>query len=59
MKIFKVDHLFTIDEILPDIDCNKCRYRNEKFCKDKDCYNAMYDYFLNKDKENRTNETQI
>lgn len=51
LKLFRTAYLLTINELLPDIDCDSCKYKNKKYCDDHDCHKAIHRYFLNKAKE--------
>lgn len=51
LKYVKIAFLLSINDLLPDINCNKCKYRNEEYCEDENCHSAIYHYFLNKAKE--------
>lgn len=51
MKLFKGAYLLTINELLPDLNCDNCKYKNKKYCDDRDCHKAIHRYFLNKAKE--------
>lgn len=51
LKLFKIAYLLIINDLLPDMKCDNCRYKNKEYCEEKDCYSAIYYYFLNKAKE--------
>lgn len=51
LELVTVAYLLTINEILPDINCDNCKYKNNKYCKTEDCHKAIYHYFLDRAKE--------
>lgn len=51
LKYIKIAFLLSINDLLPDMDCDNCKYRNKEYCDNEDCHRAIYHYFLNKAKE--------
>lgn len=42
LKLFKIAYLLIINDLLPDMNCDNCRYKN-KDCAEEDCHKAICD----------------